>query len=88
MTSTDLAALRTLVDRAGVTSIYCSCYGCRAIAPLVPAAREALERLGQPRYAQHVCTHDGHITVTQPLPARGSVIQGDAAETTLEGRDE
>ena len=42
MITPDLAALRALVARAGTTTIYCSCYSCRAIRPLVLAAQAAL----------------------------------------------
>ena len=141
MITPDLAALRALVARAGTTTIYCSCYSCRAIRPLVLAAQAALalvERDLADQQTDNVIVWRGSgsdlatdvISILQdPTKARpqemprmeaasaqsardvvywrrraesaemlavwqevmrkrGPIIQGDAATTALEGRDE
>jgi len=119
-----LADLRALVARAGTTTVYCSCYSCQAIRPLVPAAQAALDRLekdttnlmntnnysGVPKSEKVQAAEDAARIAQSARDVaywrrraesaeamvqwqditrqRGPVVQGDAATTAMEGRDE
>lgn len=80
MTSAALAPLRALVEkvdqlkRAYAVGNYS--FLASELFQYLPAAREALERLSAATWQEKEFT------------SRGPIIQGDAAETTMEGRDE
>ena len=86
-----LAALRALVDRAGTTTIYCSCYSCQAIRPLVPAAQAALERVAaettelRTKYddAMEILTRWGNIDATAAV---GQAIEIEHQRDALNAR--